>query len=408
MVSADDIARAARARRDDGEPRARLLELRPEAAPAAPPRGVWPAPAADIGDPFGEEQPADDDCLATMAPLLGAAIDIESGRLVESAQRSNAEVRGGLFLNAWLCIGRARLERFLGRAFQGPTCARTPALSYIGEATDAAVVRRVGFKQSTRATARAAAAWAVPRGQRRRGAGGGGTAARGVDRDRGRGAVRARGPLGAVDLGGRERPRDGICIRTPPAYARTRGARRRRRRARTRGEAHRPIARKTAPAPRKRLSASAGGTRASQHAPKSGAAHGLGRVRAAQRARVARAPALALARAHTSTRSARSRPSREELVGARGRARGLASGMPHVPSTPASASSSAAAASARYEARARVSIVRTYVAARRSPRPSRRRSRSRPRGAAAPAAAAALVASAASNRAVGDRRLERG
>ena len=45
-----------------------------------------PAPAADIGDPFGEEQPAYDDCLATMAPLLErVAIDIESGRLVRSA-----------------------------------------------------------------------------------------------------------------------------------------------------------------------------------------------------------------------------------------------------------------------------------------------------------------------------------
>ena len=63
------------------------LELRPEAAPKLHLLAAFgPAPAADIGDPFGEEQPAYDDCLATMAPLLErVAIDIESGRLVRSA-----------------------------------------------------------------------------------------------------------------------------------------------------------------------------------------------------------------------------------------------------------------------------------------------------------------------------------
>ena len=87
MVSADDIARADALVVMTASHRARLLELRPEAAPKLHLLAAFgPAPSADIGDPFGEEQPAYDECLATMAPLLErVAIDIESGRLVRSA-----------------------------------------------------------------------------------------------------------------------------------------------------------------------------------------------------------------------------------------------------------------------------------------------------------------------------------
>ena len=86
MVSADDIARADALVVMTASHRARLLELRPEAAPKLHLLAAFGPAPSDIGDPFGEEQPAYDECLATMAPLLErVAIDIESGRLVRSA-----------------------------------------------------------------------------------------------------------------------------------------------------------------------------------------------------------------------------------------------------------------------------------------------------------------------------------